>query len=242
MRRALAAAAIVAALSGGPALAQTEGPAGYLGIFGGGGFSMLGPVYVMGLEGAAAYSLGPVAVQLETRGAAFFTAPAPSTIESGFVHGFFRNQNTAVGGYFGFEPVTLPGLISGTWHFGGEVQFYFGRMTLYAQAAYLRINANGIVEPGWYARFAARYFPNDNLRLQADLRYMSLAGALSVWTVAGTAEFLLPNRPISLIGTVRHTMGSGVPSTAVLGGFRINFGHDTLTGQPTPMDTLPVTF
>jgi hypothetical protein len=241
MRRALAAAAFVAALSGGPALAQSI-PAGYLGIFGGGGFSALGPVYVMGLEGAAAFSVGPVHAQLETRGAAFFTAPTPSTIESGFVHGFWRDANHAAGGYFGFEPATLPGNVSGIWHFGGEAQFYIDRLTLYGQAAYLRINANGTVEPGWYVRLSARFFPRENLRLQADLRYMDLGGLLSGWTVGGTAEYQLRGRPISLVGTVRHTVGSGVPSTAVMAGFRINLGHGTLAEQATPMETLPVTF
>ncbi len=242
MRRALAAAAIVAALSGGPALAQSQSPSGYLGMFGGGGFSTLGPVPVMGLEGAAAFNLGPVTFQLETRGSAYFTTPVPSTIESGFVHGYWRDENRAFGGFFGFEPTAFPGALSGIWHFGGEAQFYLDRVTVYGQAAVLRINANGSIGPGWYIRMAARYFPRENLRLQADLRYLSIGGLASQWTLAGTAEFQLPGRPISLLGTVRRTTASGVAATVVLGGFRINFGGGTLADEGAPMETLPVTF
>jgi hypothetical protein len=240
MRRALAAAAVIAALSGSPAVAQNA--AGYLGIFGGGGFSMLGRVGVVGLDGAAAFQLGPAIVQLETRGAAFFTTPVASTIEAGLVHAYRRNAASAFGGYFGVEPTTFPGVVTSTWHFGAEAQFYTQNMTYYAQAAYLRINEGGTIDPGWYVRFAARYFPRENLRLQADLRYLVVTGLATQWTVAGTAEFQLPGRPISLLGTLRRTTISGNPVNAVLLGLRVNFGTGTLADQGAPMETLPITF
>lgn len=241
MRRALAAAAVIAALSGSPALAQNA--AGYLGIFGGGGFSMLGPIGVIGLDGAAALQLGPATIQLETRGAAFFTTPVASTIEAGLVHIYRRNTGSAFGGFFGFEPTTFPGVVTSTWHFGGEAQFYTQNMTYYAQAAFLRINESGTIDPGWYVRFAARFFPRDNVRLQADLRYLNVASGLaSQWTVAGTAEFQVPGRPISLLGTLRHTSLSGNAATAVLLGLRVNFGPGGLADEGAPMETLPITF
>ncbi len=242
MRRGLAAAAVIAALSGSPAMAQNAA-AGYLGIFGGGGFSTLGRVGVIGLDGAAAFQLGPAIIQLETRGAAFFTTPTTSTIEAGLVHVYRRNPGTAFGGYFGFEPTTFPSAVTSSWHFGGEAQFYGQRMTYYAQAAYFRLNDGGTIDPGWYVRFAARYFPRQDVRLEANLRYLTLASGLgSQWTVAGTAEFQLPGRPISVLGTLRRTLISGAPVTAVLLGLRVNFGPGTLADQGAPMDTLPITF
>jgi hypothetical protein len=182
---------------------------------------------------------GALNLQLEARSLLLSTPPASLAINAALLHTFWRSQDFAFGIFGGLEIVhqspTTP-----IWHVGAELQAYLAAASFYLQAGYIRITDASIAGPGWHARLATRFFPTENVLLEAGVRYLSVANGEDFWTLYGVGEVQLAGTPLSLMATVRQVI-TIVNSTTVQFGLRWNFGG-VLADQTAPMDTLPFTF
>jgi hypothetical protein len=258
IRKTLVTALAAIAFAGGSAAAADDGypigpgynftrGGGYLGVSAGG--VIVGPpspaAYAAAqLNGAATLPLGALNLEIEARGLLIFADPDPAMINAALLHAFWRNPSVAIGILGGPEPVAAGGDPGIVWHLGGEMQVYLNAVTLYLQAAKVIVASGGMTDTGWYARWAARFFPSSNVRLEAGVRVLGL-DTQTIWTMYGEGEYQLPNSPLSVLATVRRLalpsgMGTTTATTAMVG-FRFNFGG-TLADQVAPMDTLPLIF
>jgi hypothetical protein len=235
-------AAIAATVLAAPAAADegynfAPGAGGYMGLYGGGIFSGGAAYGVANLDGALTLPMGGLNVQLESRGFIIFATPDPYLLAAGMVHTYWRSPNVAVGPFGGIEYLSV-GTAAVGWHLGAEAQFYLNAMTFYLQSAL--VAAEGMTA-AWYIRTALRFFPAENVRLEAGFRYLSSSGS-TIWTALAEVEYQLRNNPLSALATVRYTNLAGSSAVAALLGFRFNTGGGRLIDQTAPMNTLPLIY
>ncbi|TPI36076.1 hypothetical protein FJW07_05855 [Mesorhizobium sp. B3-1-9] len=92
----------------------------------------------------------------------------------GAIHGYYRDPDRFAAGVFATYTSVDFGDFDGkasSWAVGPEAQIYFGNLTLYGQAAFGRANEDSLNSDQWNVRAVARYFVQDNLRLDAELSF-----------------------------------------------------------------------
>jgi hypothetical protein len=229
-----------------PPTAAPPTVAGYVGVYGGGVWSGGTFFPAVAFDLAVAKPLDRMDVQFEVRDLTIFDAGDIVNLAAAIIHAYRRNAGAAVGAFGGYEAVFTAGSLANVFHLGAEAAMFRGRATLYAQLAAVLLTGGGTTAWGAYVRGLTRFFPSDNVRLEAGVRYLYLAGGgvTSVVTPELEAEFQLPGRSLSFLTTARATfvVGAGAAAYTALAGIRFNFGGGDLIDQGAPMDTMPLLF
>ena len=168
------------------------------------------------------------------------------------VHGFWRGEKGLVGALIQRTTTsTTESEFSGsTFYYGGEAQYYLGRFTLAAQAAYGSGDNAG--DPGSHRgnyTVKLRYFPKDNLLLGLGVTYDvthfnyiydGYIDAYKNWIIGGNAEYRLPHSRFSVLGSLEYrsitepSYYNGVDyrshgyGARFMAGIKMNFGPKTL--------------
>ena len=210
-----------------PPTAAPPTVAGYVGIYGGVLTDFSAAIAAVAADAAIAISRERMDIQLELRDVTYFTGGLTQSLAAAIVHAYRRNSSAAVGAFGGYEAVIAGGLTN-VLQLGAEAAMFRGRATLYAQLAAVYLFAGGTNAWGAYVRGVTRFFPSDNVRLEAGVRYLYLnsGGPASVITPEIEGEFQLPGRPLSFVATFRGTfvVGSGTGLYTALAGIRFHFG------------------
>ncbi|MBS0385030.1 MAG: hypothetical protein JSS00_06750, partial [Proteobacteria bacterium] len=137
-----------------------------------------------GAEGSVAFS-GSSQISFELDGAVA-DGDHTDTVTSATGHVFARNDDYLFGGFVGASHVNS----STTWSAGLEANKYFERWTLAGAVGYAD-NSDANVK-GWGANVQARFFPTDNVRLQANVGYARVdfhPGHDNAWAAGVGAEY-----------------------------------------------------
>lgn len=151
------------------------------------------------------------------------------TATAGTIHAFTRNDSYAVGGFVGLSSVDG----DATWTGGVEAQKYFADLTLAGAVAYTQVDDWANVD-GWTLGGEARYFINDNLRVDGRATYARLEGEgfeADGWNVGLGAEYQLASQPFSVFGAYDHWESEDLADAQAdifTVGLRWTFGADTL--------------
>jgi hypothetical protein len=229
-----------------PPAAATSTVAGYVGVYGGVLTNFSAAVAAVAADAAIAMSRQRMDIQIELRDLTIFSSGTTISLAAALVHAYRRNSNAAVGAFGGYEAVFGGGGIgTNVFHLGAEAAMFRAQTTLYAQLAAVVATGGGTTTWGAYVRGVVRFFPRDNVRFEGGVRYLYLAsGGAQVITPEIEAEFQLPGRPLSFVGTFRGTfaVGGGAALYTALAGIRFNIGGGDLIDQGAPMDTLPLIY
>lgn len=168
------------------------------------------------------------------------------------VHGFWRGEKGLVGALFQRTTTSSTEwpFYGSTNYIGGEGQYYLGRFTLAAQAAYG--NGDNATDTGSQrGNYTAklRYFPKDNLLLGLsatyDVSHFNYDSGYEIysysnWILGANAEYRLPRSRFSVLGSIDYRSvterdnysgdvyryhGYGM---RFMTGIKINFGPKTL--------------
>lgn len=177
---------------------------------------------------------------------------------------FWQNRSTSV--KTGIDPVVdafIDASMDDQQFYGIEAQGFFGDLTLYGQLGQHKFKAlacciEEVKDTGTIATIQARYFLNDNWRVEAtyvydDVSYMGVDLGAKQYGVS--TEYRLANSPVSLFGQYMRTdydydYAPSSNDDRVLVGVRLNFGKESLRKRdrdgaslnPVPTVALPITF
>lgn len=158
-------------------------------------------------------------------------------------HVYWRDPNSFAAGVFGSVTSIASGGNVREFIVGPEAQAYLGNLTLYGQLYYGQIGAEGGFGGDdidiWGARGVARYFLNDNFKVEGEVGYRTLdfgGGDLDQWTLAAQADYRFDSTPFSVFGRYQFDNysadGEGdIDTHKILVGFRGTFGADTLKAE-----------
>jgi hypothetical protein len=221
-KAAFAGAAIAALMSAGAAYAQS----GYVGLSyqesDSGGSSSLDTTAVSG-----AFLLGEH-FQANARYADLSSGGADYWAIDGFL--FSRNDQSAYGGFLGYDTFESGSSSYDEWSIGGFGQWYHGNTTWTGQLGYADTEGEVHVI---HIDGEGRHFVNDNFSFQGNLGYGDVdgsgGGSVNYWTGGIGAEWQFASAPISLYGGWQHVDIDGGGEADTLGlGARWNFGGGSL--------------
>lgn len=192
-------------------------------------------------------------LEVEGRGTWIDWAHDNSASDSGvFAHVFWRNPtHFAVGAFGGSTDLSLYGMQGRMTTTGGEALAFINALTLYGQAAWFKstTSAGWLYFTGHFVRGTVRLFATSDLRFQLDAQWAVLDNSdhTAAFTLAGTAEYRLPNLPLAAFvrgrwDRLRPDVNQPYRSTTVLVGVRGYFGSGSLLDNDrrgAPMDVLP---
>ncbi|HVY84224.1 MAG TPA: outer membrane beta-barrel protein [Caulobacterales bacterium] len=233
MRKFILAAAAAALLCGAPAVASAQ--TGYVGLsythdsIDPGSFD----VDVGAIDGVAAFDLGGPGLQVGA-GYANISPDGGDDADDWHVdaHLFARNDQWQWGGAVAYENVDFGGGDNtDVWTGAAEMLFFQPDVTWGATLSYS--DASDIDASAWNLNGEARYFFNDNFRVDGNvgLGTADLGGADdsdNTWQAGIGAEYQFASMPISIYGGYEHynidTSGDNVDNDALTIGARWNFG------------------
>lgn len=224
MKKYLLGAAALLAMAA-PGMAHAD-PSGYVGAtYNNVHVDGLGSDDAWGAEGAVAFQ-GSDTIGFELDGA-ILDSDNSDTSEGLTGHVFTRNDNYLFGGFAGVAHSDD----STTWDTGLEANKFFQRWTLAGAVAYA--NNNDTDTEGYGVNAQARFFPTDNLRLQAGVGWASVnapGGDGRAVSEGVGAEYQLSAVPISFGAGYQHVAfdHSGPEGNVWTLGIRYNFGAGTL--------------
>mgnify|MGYP000916823384 CR=1 FL=1 len=213
----IAAAAIIAVAAPGVAAAQT----GYVGaVYANTDVDGAGSADAYGIEGAIAFDTGSsLTLELD---AALLDSDDSDAAGAIAAHLFSRNDRYLFGGFVALADSDD----STTWEAGVEANKYYDRWTLAGSLSYAN-NDDADVD-GVAANVQARFFPQDNLRLQANLGYANLdgpGGSADGWLYGVGAEYQFASVPISVGANYTRTdLDGGFEADTVGVTVRYNWG------------------
>ncbi len=183
-------------------------------------------------------------------------------------HLFYRNENYLIGGFaqyrnpdFNYTGHDVSGdqfvvnwladsLISEQVFWGAEGQVFLGDVTVYGQAGKQTfvnqrdISGQKILDDGYFANIKARYFINDNWKVDAGYAYnkSNLTGSLfqnansaDQYTLSLATEYRFTDSPVSLYALYNHNQASfsslNVDSDQLFAGIKVNFGSSSLKSR-----------
>lgn len=196
----IGAAALLAVAAPGVASATASG---YVGAvysntdFGNGG----GNDNAWGAQGSVAFS-GSSSIGFELDGS-IIDPDHGDTAYGATGHVFTRDDSYLFGGFVGVQSVNS----STTWDAGLEANAYFDNWTLAGAVGYA--NNSDADASAWGIDAQLRYFPMDNLRLQANAGWASIdfggpGGNDDAWTAGVGAEYQFSSIPISIAVNYDH--------------------------------------
>jgi opacity protein-like surface antigen len=171
-------------------------------------------------------------------------------------HLYYRDPQRFSAGAFGTYGVAEGNNI---WGGGLEGQYFFDRVTAYAQGGYRTIDA-GVGNNEWYVRGIGRWFPTDNLRLEGEIGYAWLSiednptdRTLNTLFWTATAEYRFDHMPLGVFAQYRgasyyHDQAPALfPNAynAAVFGVRAHLGSDNLIDNDrrgASYDTRPLDF
>lgn len=214
----IAAAAIFAVAAPGVAAAQT----GYVGaVYANTDIDGFGDSDAYGVEGAVLFDTGNgLNFELD---AAVLDSDDTDAAGALAAHLFSRNDRYLFGGFVAVADSDD----STTWEVGVEANKYYDRWTLAGAVSYAD-NDDANVD-GVGANVQARFFPHDNLRLQANLGYANLdgpGGDADGWIYGVGAEYQFAAVPISIGAAYARTDfdDAGVEADTIGVTVRYNWG------------------
>ena len=226
----MAAAAATALFAASAASAQTPANAGF---YVGAGYSWTDVETPFGdaegdgftFDGAVAFPLGqasPLGMQID----AGISSAEDTEVLSGTAHLFTRNDAFALGGFAGVVNVDD----TNAWVFGGEGQSYLPNVTLAGSLGWGQID--DIDADLWGANGEARFFLNDNLRLDAGIGWLNIDtgfGDADAFSFGVGGEFQPAAMPVSVFASwVRSDQDDfEITSDTLSIGVRFNF-HQSL--------------
>jgi hypothetical protein len=171
-------------------------------------------------------------------------------------HLYYRDPERFSAGAFGTY-----GIVEGynIWCGGLEGQYFFDRVTAYAQGGYRTIDT-GVGNNEWYVRGIGRWFPTDNLRLEGEIGYAWLSiednptdRTLNTLFWTATAEYRFDHMPLGVFAQYRgatyyHDEAPALfPNAynAAVFGVRAHLGSDSLIDNDrrgASYDTRPLDF
>lgn len=178
---------------------------------------------VYGVEGAVAFE-GSSSISFEVD-AAWADSNDTDSVASLTGHVFTRNDQYLFGGFVGVSD----GDNSTTWTAGLEANKYFQNWTLAGAIAYA--NNDDVDVDGWGVNVQGRFFPTDNLRLQANAGWASVdggAGSDDATVLGAGAEYQFSAAPISIGANYSHTDSDAADADIWGLTVRYNFGGGTL--------------
>lgn len=211
------AAALLAVAVPGMAAAQT----GYVGVT----YANVDPdngdnTDAYGVEGAVAFS-GSSQISFEVDASYSDGSDVDSTWGVAG-HVFTRNDQYLFGGFVAVSDNDAAGT---TWEAGLEANKYFEQWTLAGAIAYANNDDNNA--DGWGVNVQGRYFPTDNVRLQANVGWLDADGDDA--TVVGVGgEYQFTAVPISIGAGYNHLDTDGPDANTWTLAVRYNFGGGTL--------------
>ncbi len=189
--------------------------------------------------------------ELEARGSSVYQ-PGDFTLASqvgGYGHIYWRDPSKWAAGVFGgYSNFSLFNSAANLWTLGAEALYFWNALTLYGQGGYIWLDTDSDDAAAVFVRAVARYFIQQNLRLQGDVQWTSLVdGGLDadILTLVGTVEYRLSQVPLSGFASVRWDSMSGdfdVDATTFLIGIRGYLGSGSLLDNDrngAPLDVLP---
>ena len=181
-------------------------------------------------------------------------------------HLFYRNENFLVGGFAQYRNPDFryksdvsgdqfvvnflaDSLISEQVFWGAEGQVFLGDVTVYGQAGKQTfvnqhdISGQKILDDGYFANIKARYFINDNWKVDAGYAYTksNLNGSFmngnsaDQYTLSLASEYRFTDSPVSLYALYNHNQASissfNVDSDQLFAGIKVNFGSNSLKSR-----------
>ncbi|EFK95589.1 conserved hypothetical protein, partial [sediment metagenome] len=153
------------------------------------------------------------------------------------LHLFWRDPNRYAFGVFGSYSSTSAGDSFNEYMVGPEGQIYIDDVTLYGQAYFGRVETSFNDDADvWGVRGVARYFLQDNFKLEGEIGYRSFDfdfAEIDVWTFATQADYRFSDSPFSVFGRYELNMfsdddGDNLDVHKFIVGLRGTFGADTL--------------
>jgi hypothetical protein len=225
MRTWIIGAAALLAVAAAPSVASAQA-SGYVGVtYNNVDVNHGGSDNSWGAEGAVAFS-GSSQISFEVDGA-ISDGDHSDTVGGITGHVFTRNDSYLFGGFVGFTN----GNDDTTWSAGLEANKYFDRWTLAGAVGYANDNDSDV--DGWGVNAQARFFPTDNIRLQANVGWAQVnfpGDNDNAWTAGVGAEYQFSTIPVSIGAGYNHVelndtdLSANVWSVSL----RYNFGGGTL--------------